>query len=489
MKEKILLLTFYLLLFTSNVFAEDVVELTLNEAISIALRENLLLMEERQSVHISEAGIKVIEGEFDPRFKFLADTSYDKDITPFRYYLVDVKEERPVVAEAGIEGKVNTGATYKLKWRNERFKGPEAFLTINPYYRSELKLTITQPLLKGRGKEIQESRLNVARNNHEISKLRLDNKISEVIFDTTMAYWELLSARDELEVAELSLRLARNLLDEAKAKIEAGLLAPVEIYKAEAEVALREEVLFRTKKLVSDAEDRLRLAMNLNEWQKEIIPVDRPSKPSGLPTLESVLDVALSERKELRQAYLEKKNKEILRKFYENQRLPDVGIFCSTGLNGLGSSYTDAVNKLSSLRYYSWQAGVYLSIPVKNTTAKGDMLKARYEEKKADIIFRSLKQKIINEVRHSWRSLQLAAELIAVTEKTRIASEKRLAVEEEKFRLGMSTMNDVLRFQEEYAKSLLSEKKAMINYAKAVVNMERATGTLSFEQSWLNPFL
>ncbi|MEW6213792.1 MAG: TolC family protein [Nitrospirota bacterium] len=473
-----LLFTVYCLLLTSNVFAGEKIELTLKEAIDIALKENLSLMDERQNLHISEADIKVKEGEFDPKLKLQVSESYEKRRTPFYYYLVEVREERTVIAEAGIEGKVNTGATYELKWTNERFKGPQTFLTINPYYTSELTLTVSQSLLKGMGKEIQESNLNIAKNNLEISKLRLDDRASQVISDTTKAYWDFLSARDELEVAELSLRLARNLFDEAKVRIEAGVLAPVEIYKAEAEVALREEALLRAKKLVSDAEDRLRVTMNLKEWHKEIVPVEKPPEPSELPSVESTLNTALSKRKDLRQASIEKRNKGILRKFYENQQLPDLSIFGSTGLNGLNGNYSDSLDKLSSGRYYSWQAGLSLSLPIENRTAKGNMLKAKYDEEKADISFKVLEQKIITEIREACRSLQLASESITATKKTRIASEKRLEAEEGRFRVGMATMNDVLKFQEEYTRSISSEKKARIDYAKAIVELERVKGTL-----------
>lgn len=467
----------YCLLLPSSVFAVDVIELTLKEAVDIAVKENLSLMDEKQNLHISDAEIKVKEGEFDPQFTLQLSESYQKNASPYIYYST-VGEERAFMSGAGIEGKIHTGTKYELKWTNERFKSNSTFLSLNPYYSSGLALTVSQPLLKGMGKEIQESNLNVAKNNLDISRLRLNDKAMQIISDTTKAYWDLLSAREELEVTELSLKLARNLLDEAKARIEAGLLAPVEIYKAEAEVAFREEALLRAKKFISDAEDRLRVTLNLKEWQKGILPVDKPPEPSELPSMESALNTAISNRKELRQASIDKKNKGIIRRFYENQKLPDLNIFGSTGLNGLNSSYSETLDKLSSGRYYSWQVGLSLNIPIENNAAKGNVLKARYDEQKADINLKAIEQKIITEVREAWRSLNLASESIAATKKTRIASGKRLDAEEGRLRVGMATMNDVLKFQEEYTRSLSSEKRAKIDYAKAIVELERVTGTL-----------
>ncbi len=465
-----------LLLFcSSHASAVEKLELTLSEAINTALKENLSLAEERLNPKIAEADIKVREGEFDPNLELQMNEAYKK--SPTASELMGT-EERTLTSEAALGGKINTGTTYELKWTNERFRGNSPYLTLNPYYTSELTLTATQPLLKGFGKSIQESNLSVAKNTLEISRLGLDDRASQVIADTSKTYWDLVSARDELEVAEISLRLAKNLFDEAKARVETGFLAPVELYKAEAEVALREEALLRAKKLISDAEDKLRNIMNMKEWNKEISPVERPPRPSELPSLESVLNTAVSERKDIRQASINKKNKEILRKFYENQLLPDISVVVSTGLNGLNGNYNDTVDKLGSGKYYSWQAGLSLSIPIGNRSAKGNMLKARYDEEKADINFKTLEQRITTEVREAWRSLWLASESITATMKTRIASEKRLEAEDSRFRVGMATMNDVLKFQEEYAKALSSEKKASVDYAKAIVELEKVKGTL-----------
>lgn len=472
-----LLSTIYFLLLISDAFSTEKLELTLEEAIDIALKENLSLTEERLNPLISGADIKVKEGEFEPSLNLSLSESYKKRQTAS---ILPGAEERLLSYDLTFSGKIDTGTTYELKWNNDRIRGTGYLLS--PFYTSDLALTMSQPLLKGFGKSIQKSNLNIARNSLEISRLKTDNKAVGIISDTAKAYWGLSSARNDLEVAELSLRLAKNLLDEAKAKIEAGVLAPVEIYKAEAEVALREETLLKARKLISDAEDNLRAVMNLKDWQKEIIPVEKVPSPSELPPIERALDAAFKNRRDYKQASIDRKNKEVLRKFYDNQKYPDLNAFASVGLNGLNGTYSDALDKLGSGNYYSWQFGLSLSIPIGNRTAKGNYLKAKHEEEKADIAIRVIEQKIIVEMRESWRSLKLAVESIAATTKTRIAAEKRLKAEEGRFKVGMATMNDVLKFQEEYAKALSSEMKAHVDYAKAVIELERVKGTLGSQK-------
>jgi outer membrane protein TolC len=194
--------------------------------------------------------------------------------------------------------------------------------------------------------------------------------------------------------------------------------------------------------------------------------------------LEAALSTAKSGRKDLQQAIMERKNREISRRFRENQELPDLSIFGAAGYNGLDERFGDTLDKMKTGKYYSWQAGLLLNIPIGNRIAKGNTLKARYEEERAELSLKVLEQRIMAEVREAWRSLRLAAETIEAAGKTRLAAEKRLDSESVRFRVGMATLTDVLRFQEEYTRAISSEKDAHVNYAKAVAGLEKAKGTL-----------
>lgn len=487
-----LFIVLFILLFNPAAgFCGTPLELTLNEAIDTALKENLDLRSAGLDRKIAGTEIGVNEGAFDPNFKLSMDNKY---IRRPPGSLIAGTDEQTYAAEAGISGKLFYGTGYELKWTNQRYKSnsifystapfiPSDFLVINPSYSSDLILSVTQPLLKDAGKDIQKSRLNVAGANFEISSLRLSEGADRIIADTTKAYWDLLSARMDLEVSELSLKLAAELLNEVKAKIRAGALAPSEIYKAEAEVSLREEALIRNRKLISDAGDALRVILNMKDWDRDLTPVERPPALSDPAPLESLVAAAMSGRKDLKAAMMEKKNREVLRKFYENQALPDLSIIGAAGLNGLDRNYGDALDRLSSGRYHSWQIGLALTVPLGNKTAESNALKARHEEEKSEISLRQKEQKIESEVREAWRSVKLSIESFGAAGKTRLAAEKRLDAENVRFRAGMAVITDVLRFQEEYARTIAAEKNARIGYAKALVELDRVTGALSKAQT------
>jgi outer membrane protein TolC len=476
----VFLFLFLIILFPSASFSEPI-GLTLRDAVEMALRENLSLKAERYSIAISESEVLGSMGEFDPGLSLEVSNAYQKRSTASS---LSGSENKQFIYDISLAGKVNTGTAYELKWSNERVKSNLSYLTLNPYNSSELTLTVTQPLLKGFGKDVQESALNVARNGLIASRLGNDENAISAVSDTAKAYWELYYAKRNLEVAELSLKLAENLLNEVRAKIEAGAMAPVEIYNPEAEVAVRQENLIRARKAVSDGEDALRAVINLNEWEKEIVPTNTPPVPSEVQTIQTAMEDAFNNRRDYGIALIEKKSKEIMRRFYDNQKYPEVDAFASAGLNGLDGSYPDALERLGSGNYYSWQVGLAFTVPIGNRAARGSYMKAKYEDEKAGADLEVMRQKIEVEVREAWRALRAAAETVASSGKVRIAAEKRLRAEEERFRVGMAILNDVLRFQEEYAKALSSEKRAAVDYAIAKVELEKVKGTL-IEQSAL----
>jgi outer membrane protein TolC len=353
-------------------------ELTLAGAVESALRENLLIKEEGILVRRAEAEVTANQGEFDPSLKFDAGKSFSREST---FSTIASDEQEAVTYGVSIGGKVRTGTAYELRYSESSVERSQTlFLVTNPYYTSDLTLSVTQPLLRGMGRKAQEARLNSARSGFEAARLGAELRAVEVISDTAAAYWELYFSRSNLEVAGDSLKLAKNLLKEVKTKIRAGTLASVEIYKAEAEVALREERLLRAEKAVYDAEDALRALMNSEQWAPEIVPVDSPPEPRETPKEQALIEAALENRRDYRQALREYESREALTGYYRNQKLPGLDLTAGAGLSGLSGNRSHALDDVSTGDFYSWQVGVEFSIPLGNRAASGNYLKAKREE-------------------------------------------------------------------------------------------------------------
>lgn len=463
----------------ANALSSELVELSLSDAVDAALRQNLTLRE--QEIVALRAGAEVVaaRGEFDHALKIELNRDFQRRSTATA--LIS-GEEKTFGYGLSLEGKAITGTRYELSYTGGSVKREDIpFLEINPYYTSELSLLLTQPLLRGFGIEVQKSNVESALEAERMARLQTERKISEVIAQTVEAYWNLYWAVGNLEAVRLSFDLASNLKEEVRARIEAGSLPPVEIYKAEAEVAERRQRVLEARKALGDAEDTLRALMDYDDWSSELVTRDEPPEEATVPEFEEVYTAALEHRGDYLQALADLDRSEVMRRFYKNQKLPDLSLVGGAGLNGLEDSHSRALDDAASGEHYSWKVGVALAVPLGNRTSKGNYLRARHEEEAAQLRVEQLKRSIALEAREALRAFDLARQSMKAARQTRVASENRLNAERERFSLGMATLNDVLSFQEDYAASVSSEERAHSDFAIALVRVRLAAGTLSFD--------
>jgi outer membrane protein TolC len=187
----------------------------------------------------------------------------------------------------------------------------------------------------------------------------------------------------------------------------------------------------------------------------------------------------------MKKAEIERKKREILTRYYRNQTMPDLEIFGVFGLSGLDDTSVHSLEELAGTSDKNWQIGLSLQIPLWGRSAKGKYLSAKLEQLKAETEIKEIRQRIILETRQAWRALTLSLKRIEATRKTRIASEKRFEAEKERFSVGIATLNDVLRFQEEYTKALFEESRSEFESIKKQVDLEKTTGTLLLRYNYL----
>jgi outer membrane protein TolC len=286
-------------------------ELTLQDAIKNALGENLDIKFAEIDPEIRIAEVHENQGRFDPQLSFENTLRYKEEQTATALAGAQINENRNYNSSLGARQQLRTGATYEINFYNDRNSTNSAFVRLDPHFASELIFDIEQPLFKNRGASIQEAQINIAKNTYKSSLLELNSEKSIVVTDVEKKYWDLYNAYDELDVAKLALRLAQTLYEVSKARIEAGVLAPVELLVSEAEIASRERDLIDAEKNIGDFDDQLKAAMNYNRWDVQLIPVDRPRAFGESPDLNKEIAEALEQRMDFKQALLSKDSQEI----------------------------------------------------------------------------------------------------------------------------------------------------------------------------------
>jgi len=488
------------------------IHLSIDECVGLALSNNLELAIQRLYPFISDTGIALELGTYD--LNIFADGSYLRSKEPTASFLsgADILEQETFQAGFGLQKRVSTGGLLELRFTALRLWTTSAFFPLNPNVATSINFTIAQPLLRGGGLGFNRSRLRLAHNIKTMSVEQYCRFVEESVAAVDIAYWDLVLTGEVRKLKENSLQLARDLVDNSSKMVSIGTLAPMEVLVAETHAAAREEEVLIARNAEETARDLLQNLLNLPEDpfgpEVSVIPTDIPTVRPCTVDLNGAYRAALANRPDYKSLKIDRENKAIQERIAANALLPSLDLFGGVGANGLAgdldedllaelalfsaedlSDYLSGADdldggisrSLSSLfsgDYPEWNIGLRFSIPIGNRTGKSQFARARFEARQSELALKSLERLIAMDVRQAIRQLDTALQRIETTAATVRLAGRRLAAEEKKLKLGLTTTYQVLEAQEDLTEARNAELRAKTDYVKALTNFERVTGTL-----------
>ncbi|HET9481517.1 MAG TPA: TolC family protein, partial [Candidatus Polarisedimenticolia bacterium] len=320
------------------------ISLSLAEAIRMGMENNLDIQVAAFTPQVREQDIFFQEASFDPNLGFSA--LYQDNSSPSNN-VFDVGAQGTVTSvdskvqaySAGFRDRLRWGASYTADLDLTSFTSTSANAVFPTTYQASLEFAYNQSLLRNFGREANETQIVLAQNNQEISRSEFRDQVLTTLKQIEDAYWELVFARQDLDVQKESLRLAEELLKLNRIKVQVGTLPPIEITTADAEVANREQGVIVAENAVRDAEDTLRRVLNMpkgdDAWDRPLAPTDEPAYVERPIDLGRELEEAISKRPDLEQARLEVKNSETRLAFDNNQLKWDLNFRGTYRLQGL----------------------------------------------------------------------------------------------------------------------------------------------------------
>jgi outer membrane protein TolC len=458
-----------------------------------ALQNNLDISISRRTKESRLTDIAFEQAKFDPLLSF--NGQYNRSVAPLNRPVFGFGGNVPGVGgqpqpfdqnsfQSTIDMTQNllTGANYDLNFSPSRVfvAGQNQFL-FNPAYQSGLAFTLTQPLLRNMGTEVNKTFIQIAQNNAKVEEHVFLDRVLTVIATVEQTFWELVFANENLKVGEAALKAAQNLLAENRAKAKAGVMSIVDVLQAEAAVASRVEQTLIAEKAIRDQEDQLRRLMNPGEGELRLdvrlTPEDRPVVALEPISLQEAIDVAMERRPEIVQANKNIESSDLNAKFAKNQLLPNLSFQGTAGLAGLGDSTGNMLKSNTSGDFYNYGAGLVLSFPLGNRSAVSQYNLRQLEAQNAKASFQSVRQQVIVGVREAVRRVQTDFKRIETTRSAKILSEKQLQAEQERLKVGLSTTRFVLDFQRDLAIAQGNELRAIVDYNKSLSNLSRHKAT------------
>ncbi|HEY0003946.1 MAG TPA: TolC family protein [Pyrinomonadaceae bacterium] len=504
--------------------------LSLREAIAMALENNKDIEVSRQNVRIAEFDLSGARGVYDPRLSSLS--YYERSTVPVSSFLSGSSsgsvQQADFTGTARMEGLVpKYGGGYRVDFSSIRQTTNNQFAALNPQYPTALTFNYTQPLWRGLRFDNSRRQIEIARKNLSLTDAQFRQRTIEVITNVQRAYWDMVFALRNLQIQRDAVTDARAQLEHNRRLVQEGVLAPIDVVAAEAQISGYEQSVYTALEDVSRAENNLKNLIAENRrstfWNQQLIPTDDVDVQPPSISLPEAMESAMANRPELQQSTVAGEINQIDQRYFREQTKPQVDLIGSYGVVGLAGSVNttganpltasnaqlrDRINQLSALngleplplppvqtisenlvggypqslenlaanRYNNFRVGVQLNLPLRNRTAEAQLGRSLVEGQRISTQREQLEQFIQVDVRNALQSVRTAESRLRAAANARSASEQQFASEQRKLDAGQSTVFLVLERQTQLTNARGNELRAQTDLNKAIAELQRATG-------------
>ena len=397
----------------------------------------------------------------------------------------------------------HTGTSFSATFNNVRGSSSSPSNFFSPFVQSNFIFVASQQLLNGFGLLANEHFIRIAKVNKSIADQTLVQQVITSITAVGNAYWELVFARGNVEVAREEIALADKTYSDNKKQVDVGTLAPLEIVQAEAQLATANQTLIVAQTTV--LQDQLTLLNLISKDPNspilrtvEIIPTDTadvaPPEVEKIP-LEDLIKEAVTKRPDVLQSGLQIKGDDINVRATKNALLPVLtlsGEYATQGLAGnnrpsgtcvpvppattcqIFSGLGTALNQEFTGAYPEYNAQLSLTLPIRNRAAQANNVIATLTARSDEANYRQIVNNAAIDVHNAQITLEQARITLAAAIKTRDLDQQTLDAEQKKYQVGASTLFNIVSDQNTLAAAESAEVRARVNLVEGKVNFDRA---------------
>lgn len=457
------------------------VDVSLNDARAEALRNNLELRVAFIDPAIANETLADERGRFEAVFRpfvrfnhtepATTNTTVSNESEQWNYGgTIDIPLRTGGRASIGLsEGNVSTV--------------PNAFNPVPVFYTQGVDFSISQPLLRGGGRVVNTTAIQVASYNEQIVQSRTKLTLIAQLANVERAYWRLYAARKALEVSQQQYELASTQLLQAQRRVRAGESPELEITRAQSGVASRLEAIVSAENDVLIQQRELKRRMNMGDLDIAGTQLVIPSTPPDVSTYDlqpdSLVQLALGERMELLETELSILADAANERRARNDVLPLLDVSAAYNIDGIGDTFNRAQSTgLGQRDFQSWSFGANAEIPLGNESAEARLRRAVLTRTQRIATKQVREQTVRQDVLNAVDRVRATWQRILASREASILAGRVLLGEQRQFQVGQRTSTDVLDAATRLADAQLSEIRAVAEYQIAQIDLAVATGTV-----------
>ncbi len=474
------------------------IPLSLSESIVSTLKNNYEIVIDRIDPKIVEKNIGISESDFDATM--FAEVGWSNGKSPNYYDSLNTNEDTSFgekFVSLGVRQTIKTGASYELSLGLSEADSDTTLNKIDPVYKPSATLSVTQPLLRGAGTDINVTGIMISRNNAMISDHQFSQAVQETITKTNLVYWNLISLNMRRKVLVESLARTVEFLRKIELQVKVGALAKSEIASAKSLVAIREIDLIDIDRKIGDTQDALKSLINRPGAQPggpaTIEATEKPVYRKIDLDIDRLTETAVKKRPVYQQTLLSIDSKRREVEFLEDRRLMTLNLNAGANLYGtrgpenhdyIGNvpvgqfegTMSDSISDGMAGKYFDFSISLLAEYPIFNRNAKNRAVKSVLQLESLETRLEAIRQNIELDVSTAVRGVRTAELMITASRVSRELSERKLQSELRKFEIGSSTIFTILRYQNDLAIEEANEVTSLTDYLTGIAQLNLATG-------------
>lgn len=460
-------LTFATIFCISAAVTADTLVLSLNDALTRAMKNNPTVRIEALNTNIAEAILKENKYDYEPTVKFTYNhTENFLDEYSTDAFSASITQTAPTGTKLEL---FDNASIYKRDYEDYNYKN----------YQSTAGFTVTQALLEGLRPSVNLVPIRKAKIDIDLAEEELAAVAAKLLLDGERAYWNLYLSGEEVKIYQHSLDLAKQLLSESEERLKTGAIAPIDLAAIKAEVASREKQLFDAQTAYKQNILDIVYIMNAPEyWEAEITLSDTINTLGEADALEDHIKAAQKFRQDFRQAEMLAQKGELDLMQTKNGLLPKLDFFIT--LQTSSSAETFAKTVFSQEEYYkpTLSLGATLELPVTKGAARQKHNATKYTLEQQQLSIENFSRLMEYEIRSAIMEVSRAAIQIETAKTVTALQQQKMEAEEEKLRVGRSTGYALLQAQRDLVEANLDEARAKSAYSDALLSLFYRDGTL-----------
>lgn len=450
----------------------DVPRIALGDAIRSALERNPTIRIQASQVAINEGLLQQADGAFDYTISAMLQGSYGK-----------ADRQESISYQAGVSKLLHNGVTVgPLAEAEQELSGNIA------YTQTIVGLAFTIPLLQGLGTDVVTATQRAALASLESQEHQLRFVTATQLLQVIQAYWSLKAAEEQLAIDVQVQDRYRELVSMTEDLVKGSIQPAAQITQARA--SLEQSVAARIAAEQDLTEAAQSLAVLIGLPNADVASAPRAAEPlpqqQSVPafdraTIQSLVELALERRDDLRAAQKIVESNEILLVATRNQLLPKLQLEIASGLGGMtegARQAKDLVPGEAELNGLAAQGTITFSFPVENNLAKGQVVAQQGAVSQSEDESRLLGSQISTGVVDAAQGLVRAYGELVKLDQAFALFKQSVDDQRELFKLGMASIVDVTTTEQSLASAQSQRLSAQLNYASAIAQLRYATGTL-----------